>query len=1306
MRQMAFILSLCALVISIEIPTESWAQDNLDELMKELDEDLGPGAEIDDDNPAQWFDLSLQRMPETASFAFSLRYKDVPAPAPDHITVRWASESVDVPLKAGSDGTFSAGLIRLRPATLDARVGSIDASHPNYTTVFLPVETRTVAILMRDSQWDFGFVLNQFIEKKPTPVINDIIVVGNQTALAYPFNSDGSDGGPDVAKTRHLIVMGENLREALNTADGIGSPPKSIVYSVNPSSLSDSDVSLILARTATAGLLFHAKAAKEPHQALIAKLEARREGLASADDLISIDVTLKSGVTPGTKPLLIGEAQGFWPLLFGTQEATLQFVRHDDFVRGDSVPIFYPGDIGAVDLIFKANIPYDSIGVRILRRPATAKEGEDATEVGVVLALRLDGSRDDGAPVFRSDPIHFVSKEWPLRRPPESDDALYVNVLKGDEIGARLLDPARAKTQPSAVIAEIYGDPSELGELWKDVLKRVAKCDGDNFDGDPKYALKKSTSFSRFIVTELATYGDPLAYVLAELFGFEGPKYFGRSVTLYKGDHAAALLIRDELVKTLSPLMQTFLPLVTNFNGEVTAFRKWALESGQAGSLPMISRFKTSLWFYRLPTGKLVLLMTPPPGLLGLSLGPPINKWVNQPLTVFIDGREEILQLFGSDPIIIDTWLDKQIHAAAVAQSDGLELAIGHAIEARDCKLLEMIVIAGQKAGPVVARIVPRLLKKKISGPLIPPTMYWAPDKLARGYVERMHIMAEAVAALDQYSKIDDAYKAMALAVATAGTAAYISAYGAAHAAAAGVLIVGDVADAAYFGAKGLESAIESEAFYEFAAGASLILGDELLLEAEAQRESVGMALVGLIAPGIGAGFGLKELRHFKNINKGKAILKTKGASVLDDLDSLSPLERAQVSAYLNDMLSKTKTVDIDGLDEIDRAAMDSLYRLTFPEPKLLDSAGAAGKPGFQEARTELYTLVELKALREAVPDNIARIRDIVRPRLRDSKVLPGQFINDVNSPFAREVDVSLIAQDPSGGIIVKADGKGKLLSGSSITDPQGRVVAILDKRLGSGGGSTVFIDPDNKDLVIRISSLEGKYGDGFALDDIVGRRILEEAESPDGFFRVTKRNPDDAPFIVIDQGNPPKRYLVSREQNIASNVGGEMVSNAAARFKDRAPTLAERMTMALAIRNLNQKGIFWSDHKLTNFDIVKADTPTGYRMILFDTGGFNPMKGGSDQLRWRNARIFQRLYDRTPAGQIVDRANALQIYRAIDLRAAGGQGDFLYTPGANIDRTEYLEFNKMTPAEFRTALDSLSQLIGRGPIPYAPPGG
>ena len=116
----------------------------------------------------------------------------------------------------------------------------------------------------------------------------------------------------------------------------------------------------------------------------------------------------------------------------------------------------------------------------------------------------------------------------------------------------------------------------------------------------------------------------------------------------------------------------------------------------------------------------------------------------------------------------------------------------------------------------------------------------------------------------------------MSLAVVATGAAAYVSAFGA-GAAAAGVLIVGDVADAAYFGVKGLESAIESEEFYEFAAGASLILGDELLLDAEAQRESVGMALVGLIAPGIGVGFGLKDLRHFKNIDKGKAILKTKG---------------------------------------------------------------------------------------------------------------------------------------------------------------------------------------------------------------------------------------------------------------------------------------------------------------------------------------------------------------------------------------------------------------------------------------------
>ena len=1292
-------------------------------------------AQEDDDFLSDLFDLTFAEYPVTGSFSVSLEFLEAPDEPPGIVILHWDGGRREIELDRDTDGTsFTTQIIRLRPAGPAQELGEIDDNEPGRRTFLLPPETRSVRIEYEEESWPYDIDLSRFVQD---PKIRDVFVVENQQLFPYPFHRDGSELEHVQAKThagattRRLIVHGENLKEAARAGEALKSSSKAISYAFDSTDLEEGERWLSELRKALDRELTRAKSAKDPIPRLVEKLQRRSAALRDVKNLVVVHASLHPGVTPGSQQMMLRKSRGSWPLLFGNQEAALQFVRHDDFVRADSLPIFYPGDIGAVDLVFKTDIPFNSIEVQLLHRPVFAKEGENATEVGKIRARRLDDLGDKEKPIFRTDPIHIVSNFNPLRRPPDSDDAFYLTVFKGDKIGARLVDPARAITMPPVAIAEIYNDPGELGELWKSALGRVAKCDGDTFNGDPIYALKKSTRVSRLVIGEIAKYGFPAAAAAAKLLGNANtPIDFNPSVQLHKGDHAAALLIRDELIGMMVRLQPGFVPLTNNRNGEAAAVRKWAVSSGQVTSLPMLKRYDVKLEVRRVPgnPGKAVdwineaLLVEYVETGEARSISEPILY--EKSLSEFIDQRTEIAERHSIPLQSYDSWLDSRIQAAAKKWYDALSFAIGAADKAKDCNLEELLVVVGQKAKPATARIVPRLVKK-ISRRGPPYAEHWGPDKVARGFVERLHLGGEAVAALDQYAALDDTYKALAVALTTAGVAfgasGFAGAIGLSSAASgtigASVLIAGDIADAAYFGANDLERGIGSERFYQYAQGVSLVIGDDILTEAEAQRQSMGMALIGLIAPGIGAGMGVRDLRYFRNINKGRALIKTEGAGVLDDLDSLTELERTQVAAYLDDTLTKTQTVGLDSLDEIDRAAMDSLYRRTFARKEPLESAAAEPKsapeapdnskaasgiadPSFRNAPTQPITRSDVS------PDGSSLIRDMIRPP-RDYKILPGQRETAVNSPFAREVTDVPDTHMPVGSI-----------DGSQVVDSNGNVIGEIGEELGRGSFSIVHIDPDNpEELIKRVTPLDtnakypAKTVEKVVLDDAVGRQLLEEAQSPGGYFRISKRDGD--PILVTDKNDPSKRYLVSTEENIANDIrkDGKRITCASDRFhpkKGRPPTKAERVTMNLAIRELNQKGILWMDHKLGNFDIVAdSASPTGHRMVIFDPGGFKTMKGKNPEMMWRNARQWQQIIDGSPPdlGALAMRLQKGGYYDVEDLRPFGGMEFWPSTPGANMNRTEYLRLNNLDPAEFRTQVEALSQQLGKE-IPYAPPGG
>ena len=126
---------------------------------------------------------------------------------------------------------------------------------------------------------------------------------------------------------------------------------------------------------------------------------------------------------------------------------------------------------------------------------------------------------------------------------------------------------------------------------------------------------------------------------------------------------------------------------------------------------------------------------------------------------------------------------------------------------------------------------------------------------------------------------------------------------------------------------------------------------------------------------------------------------------------------------------------------------------------------------------------------------------------------------------------------------------------------------------------------------------------------------------------------------------------------------------------------------MAVAIREMNDKGVVWTDHKLENFDIVpKVGAPTGYQMVIFDTGSIRPVTGATKETRAATAVEVQRAADSSPHPKDklltpLQRGNMLIATMYLDDRVFGIDVEMpIYSSADQINRADnYFELSTMT---------------------------
>jgi len=678
---------------------------------------------------------------------------------------------------------------------------------------------------------------------------------------------------PTPSRTRTLFVWGENL------------PPQAGHPALNSAS---PHISYRLASRDIAALT---------RQGL--RLAGTRIPADKKFSTLVVEATLAAGVTPGIQELSIDGAAGSWSLAFNNLDAAIGFVRERDDVRMFSTPAFYKHDKAFVELVYEVDIPFPSIGVRLLRR---GRDGR-AEVLGVLKARRVDSTTRPIRATYRAGPIHLYDIDGPL--PPAPPDGIRLGVRKGDRLAAALDDDHQGTTVPQIAVADIHEAPGDLGPLWREALQRVANCYREPSRVlDDAYSREQATRVSRTLITAWQGTGRKIDLPLHPLGGLSvtrdgvsiesAVRRADHDIVLRKGDHAAAIMVRDEFVRMSRALREEFLEIAAS-PAAVIAFRNEARRLKDPSRDPF--------WGYE-------KARYPEQGMLSTSAE--VELW----RTLYAAKRPAE---FGH-PSAADAehWAIAQTAVALkglVRRMAAAEVAATHP-EVGDCALEKLVDIAGRGAAPVVARIVPRLVRWQAaegSG-----RGQWVPHNVARAFVENLAVAGAALRALDELAEADDAYKALAVAAATAGMAFAVQ--GAGAAAASAVLLAGDATDIAVFGVRSVAAYRQGEQRYRFALGASAVFGRSLVDEAEAGRRSGMMTAVGLIAPALSGAAGLRQLRDLQAVERGRDLVAS-GRVVPQQFGRSNDPRLESVAAYYMHLATRVESRGVASLNGSDRSA-------------------------------------------------------------------------------------------------------------------------------------------------------------------------------------------------------------------------------------------------------------------------------------------------------------------------------------------------------------------------------------------------
>ncbi len=655
-------------------------------------------------------------------------------------------------------------------------------------------------------------------------------------------------------------------------------------------------------------------------------------------------------VIPGAQVFTVNGASGSWLLTFADAFARLYFTQVPP-LDGTPTETAYGGSVVYLEARLDTQLPLpDGLTVDLHRNgaPLVTPGADGAKDQPVQVTLsKLTGEAvagDPGSPsraglIYRSGPIHLYRSDRRLRSPPGAAGALRIDVReetdaekakkakKPPEPPSKALGPAAAPLPdrqrrkgnlgslsatwdkphllriPRPALLAVYDKPADLGgTVWLEALGDARGC----YEGGEHLDIQsQADELSRFVIAEIFSAGN-LKRGVRKLFAPDDPEAAALSAAspgmsilreagtrrnpVSLGDHAAALLLRDEFIKAAQSKASSYGGTL-NLGRVMDIFLDKALRDGP-GADPLWQTAKVEIGGDEVPLKSL----------LDLGKFPELKA------------KYKIIGYSGARD-----FLRTQTRKAMRASIKAIEASIKTTQNKGNCDLEHLMVVSARRAPELVAAIVPRLVRLEGDG----RNQWWAPDPVARGYVTQLHTLGSAVRALDDYARLDKAVAAMTV-IAVTGVGALFAAQAGALSTAAYITLAADLVDVAVFGTYGVVDYVDRHDDLDFARGASTVLGADMYLEAEANDPSGLWTAAGVLLPGLGALGSLGNLKALRNIDRGAEIARKLGRFDEASLARLSEPDAKALLAYIAEVKRLQALLRKGGLD----GAAERLLRL------------------------------------------------------------------------------------------------------------------------------------------------------------------------------------------------------------------------------------------------------------------------------------------------------------------------------------------------------------------------------------------
>ncbi|MEE9141039.1 MAG: hypothetical protein V3U18_09760, partial [Alphaproteobacteria bacterium] len=571
-------------------------------------------------------------------------------------------------------------------------------------------------------------------------------------------------------------------------------------------------------------------------------------------EFLDVQVVLKKGIVAGVKKLTLNGAPGEWH--YDVEPGQIRYVRmisaaepEEEIPAGfELVNDLYLGEVFYVELEYHEDPPFDE------RKVGSVVGGGGVVEYTVAklpnrpTVLRskrilIDAPPDEGEGASAGEGETGLS----------SAAAVFIPAAAGTRLFTTDVDStAPSKGKPIGVARVLAQPPS----LWEKAIERAKYCREKGLS---------ETEVSHLIVSETLLYAIPALAIYKEIrWGSDSPTGpIRRSLNISLDDHAAAILLRDELVSALGQYTQgerRSLSIRPDLPTEGERLRHTALAASTAsliGSARSFVRYENE--------ALLNFEVDLPKGATDLD-GSTTTRLAN----ALGSGMED--RWFKGDR---DRFLAYAMGAVTQARrelADRAENSEGMAAKPTDCEVVKILAMIRNVSGPIAQRIAKKLMRApKGDEPRVPR---WVPDYPARAKVASLYLLAQAIKDQEDYSSIDTD---VAVTLATLPVMAVGGAVGAAAragsnvaTAARGVSIANWMLDAVDVGflANDIYDYSEAVEGVEFAEGLVGIVGTRPLEKAKAEAEAAawGVAMGGGILAGQA---GLHAL--FSGIGKVKA---------------------------------------------------------------------------------------------------------------------------------------------------------------------------------------------------------------------------------------------------------------------------------------------------------------------------------------------------------------------------------------------------------------------------------------------------